>query len=85
MTRKAYLVTLPNWSNLCMVVPAETPGKAKAVSHAYARIAGYDLPFIAFRAKRVPKFDSLAHEMEGKYPWCLGWKEGSESWGCLSQ
>jgi len=85
MARKAYLVTLKSWPDLYMVIPAETPGKAKAFSRDNAQEAGYNLPFVDFRVRRAPEFDSLAHKTEGRYPWCLGWKESGESWGCLSR
>jgi len=83
-TRKAYLVTLVGWPDLSLIIPAETPGKAKALGYADAHEAGFNWAFVDFRARRIPEFDDLAKKTEGQYPWCLGWKEGGESWGCLS-
>ena len=85
-TRKAYRVTITNWPGFQMIWPARSAGHARGLAYIDGRDAGYDsLKFTDFRARRAPAFDDLAQEMEGKVPWCIGWKDGSETRGCLSE
>ena len=66
-----------------MIVPAETAGKAKSFAYSKANELGWRLSFTDFRARRAPEFDAQARETEGKFPWCLGWRDGAVAWGCL--
>ena len=80
--KRAFLVSIKNW-NMVLAEAAETPGKAKSHAWYAAHGAGYDIPFVDFRAKRAPRFDGLAQEQAEKMPWTMGWADGGSRWGCL--
>ena len=80
---KAYRVTVNGWSDFEMIYPGTTRGKAKSYAYWSSDLAGFSAPFTEFRARRAPEFDELVQEAVGKMPWCFGWKDGGESWGCL--
>ena len=79
---KAYNVTIEGWLNFESIIAAPSRGRAKGLNYRDAHDAGWDIKFTRFRAVRVPGFDDLAIKNgEGT----LGWKDGSELWGCLKK
>ena len=81
--RKAYKCTIQGWDGFATIWPGETRGKAIARAWYASQDSGFDVPWTDFRAVRAPEFDALARETKGKTPWCLGWQDGDEVWGCL--
>jgi len=81
--RKAYRCTILKWPNFEMIYPGEKRSKAVFLAWYDGQQAGYDIPWIDYRAIRAPEFDALARETEGMHPWCLGWRQDGERWGCL--
>ena len=81
--RKAYKCTIQGWDGFATIWPGETRGKAIARAWYACRDSGYYVKWTRFRAVRAPEFDELAQMTEGAVPWCLGWADGAEAWGCL--
>jgi hypothetical protein len=82
---KAWRVTIRPWGiGFVSIWPGETRGKAISAALYSARDC-YDLKFTDIRAVRAPEFDGVAQETVGKMPWCLGWRDGGEAWGVLSE
>lgn len=77
---KAYRITIVDW-DLEIICAAKTPGKAKYHITLVAYDAGWDVPFVRFRAVRAPEFDSLAQK--AKQTKSLGWQDKEFSCGCL--
>ena len=81
---RAYIVTIMTWPGIAVVYPGMSPGRAKSAAFHAAWGAGYNVSFTSFRARRSPQFDPLAKAAEGKMPYCLGWRENWDAWGCLA-
>jgi hypothetical protein len=77
---KAWRITIRGWVGFEMIWPGETRGQAKA---SCMEDNPFNTPFTDYRATRAPEFDEQAQETGGKYPWCLGWRDQNEVWGCL--
>jgi len=84
-SRKAYRITITDWPGFEMIWPARSAGHARGLAYIEGRDSGYDIKFTHFRARRAPTFDKQAQETEGKIPWCIGWKESGQTWGCLEE
>lgn len=82
MIKKAFQVTTPTFPNMIVIVAAINAIRARYHCYLSANDAGFDIPYIDFRARRKPEFDHLA-EKANNLGWELGWIDGDESWGCM--
>lgn len=61
---REYEVTITSWPDLAVVVAAATAQKAKSDCWQDAKDAGWDIPYINFRAKLVRSKKELKKENE---------------------
>lgn len=67
MALKAYFVRVVDGSLPDVVQGANTPGQAKAQAQRAAKDAGYDVPFVEFRATRTPGLDGLVQTIYNRF------------------
>jgi len=52
---REWVITITSWPKFTMIVKAQTSGKARYIAWFDGQQAGYDIPFIRYRAKLAPK------------------------------
>lgn len=80
---KAWKVTYTSAPGLTAIYEAETRNQARTKAHRHVQDIQEDLRYIDIKAVRCPEWDLRARLGMSLFG-CLGWTDGTDSWGCLN-